>query len=274
MLMESSQQTRGFTLIELLVVVGIILVLAGIGLTVGRTVVESGKKTATADTIRLLGNAAADYSEETGSNVPRVVDLSREFAAPPTSTEFWPLADAADMAGDFVDEEAILPSTALWLVELKRNSPGSYDLVSAVDPKLSTTVTVESADSGNDAALPTILDPFGNPIRFVHPAYDGGYGTFVDGGDKRTDTNRTIDGVDTDDGNVELRRSFRPLSGDGADEGICRNDRAYFYSAGIDGDPGTVFDNVYSADSQPSFPYETSADQIEQNPEVRRLPLE
>src|SRR6185503_13855015 len=103
-----------------------------------------------------------------------------------------------------------------------------------------------------------VKDAFGNPIHFVHPAYDGGFGKYLN--PPATVTNRTNLSVLRRTGvssttTSYYSRSYRPWTpaaggaadlrtGD-ADEGICTGGAGYFYSAGMDGDPGTRDDNVY-----------------------------
>jgi hypothetical protein len=105
----------------------------------------------------------------------------------------------------------------------------------------------------------TVLDAWGNPIRFVHPVWQGGYGAFVKA-DGTLDSSRPDRKVPSVDGLTEISytRSYRTAAGGSgsADEGLCPGNRPYFYSAGRDGDPGTREDNVYG--TPPSFPAETA----------------
>lgn len=272
-------KSGGFTLIELLVVIGIILVLAGIGLTVGQSVIAGGQNAATADTIRLLENASYDFAEETGAQPSSLVDVASETPSD-SDTSIWPMADAADEDGRLTANPGdVIPATALLLLDMKLRSPGSYDLISGIDPALSGSAVLDA--DGSRVQLPTIFDPFGNAIRFVHPAFDGGYGEFWDGEtiDSLMSTSRdprALSGIGTGSESMDLRRSYRPerdgeKKGD-ADEGICRNDRPYFYSAGRDGDAGTLIDNVYSDDARPEFPYETFSEQVMFKEAGRNLP--
>lgn len=111
-----------------------------------------------------------------------------------------------------------------------------------------------------------VKDGWGRPIRFVHPKYAGGFGAFDNGTSldaSRADMSVTY----KQGGNLQtatLRRSYRPFLtasssatqvGD-ADEGIPITSQPYFYSGGVDGDPGTRSDNVYSV--TPKFQAETA----------------
>ena len=115
-----------------------------------------------------------------------------------------------------------------------------------------------------------IRDAWGRPMRFVHPAFHGGYGDFWDPVAERLDGSRGILKVllPTNSGRpfpMEYKRSYRPFAADApgrkatwigdADEGMAVGGRGYFYSAGEDGDPGTRANNVYS--TVPRFPVET-----------------
>lgn len=251
---------RAFTLVELTVVIAIILVLVGIVAAVGTAVLSGGQAQATRDTIRLLDNVVFEYGQQTNSSIPSEIEV---FAEGETSGLLYPIADAAvTQGGDYVDDAGdVIESTALMLYAARENAPGAFDLATAIDPSFSRTVSLNA----NAAAvgLPTVIDAFGNPIRFVHPKWDGRYGPYWDGDSQEPGTN--LREFPDGSGNPILRRSFlvdEPEDGSvrrgDADEGICQGDRPYFYSAGPDGDPGTITDNVYISDAFPSFPYETT----------------
>jgi hypothetical protein len=116
--------------------------------------------------------------------------------------------------------------------------------------------------------LPVLVDAFGAPIRYVHPAFQGGYGDYYDNGSPATVKHRVfLDvGLSPSVGApllARFSRSYRPFGGNtpnnpvgDADEGLAIGGHGYFYSAGVDGDPGTRQDNVYS--KEPSFPGETA----------------
>lgn len=130
----------------------------------------------------------------------------------------------------------------------------------------------------------TVFDAWGNPIRYVHPSLDGVIEDFTNSGTRRTPGDpgdfRSImtdqDGFFSagylpvnvssipfldSDANGELRRNRivsldhetarangsleYPVESD-SDGGRCPTRRPYFYSAGPDGDPATIDDNVYT----------------------------
>lgn len=118
----------------------------------------------------------------------------------------------------------------------------------------------------------SLKDAWGQPIRFVHPAYHGGYGSgFQLQGDgtlvaasNRSNTSelrKKLKQSGGTDRTVSFRRSARPTGsttdnsiGD-ADEGLCAGTMPYFYSTGPDKNAGTRTDNVYT--TKPTYPAET-----------------
>lgn len=281
-----------FTLIELLAVVSVVLILATISLVVGRRVVDTGRTRTAQNLVRVLDQTLVEYLSSTGqSTLPStftagdgsqfpIIDAraATNYLPPPTPelADAWQFAHPAE------------PSLALYMA-LLADAPSAEKMLSQIDAKLlrqndskSGLVTevrtalgpVLDANS-NPLELATIVDPWGNPLRIVHPAYHGGYGTLY----TSTASNPGVFSVATNrPGNfefreprsgvqVQYRRSampFNPLTGlepgdrrefnwvGDADEGLCTNSRPYFYSAGSDFNPGTREDNVYSV--IPTFP--------------------
>jgi prepilin-type N-terminal cleavage/methylation domain-containing protein len=259
--------SRAFTLIELLVVIAIIGILAALVLTVAGRVTKSGRRTLTQHTIGVLDQMYTSYvaDKESGIRSKFTADNGVEF----------PIVDGKVTAGGGPAYNTNPPeaSMALFLLEIGKRGPSGIG-VSGLDSKLLDHVTVVShlgtpfvrdADNNLVTSFLTVKDAFGNPIRFVHPAYQGGYGVFYNPVSvNRPPLNVTRIG---NPANIAYSRSMRPFVpgaagvppdavGD-ADEGICTGGRAYFYSAGADGDPGTREDNVYT--QQPTFPAETAS---------------
>ncbi len=108
-----------------------------------------------------------------------------------------------------------------------------------------------------------IKDPWGNPIRYVHPKFLGGTGRYFQNSGF---VQRNLEHFQVRQGGVlqtyGTRRSLRPFNpssnpsdiGD-ADEGVLDGGRGYFYSVGPDFDPGARADNVYI--DPVKFPAET-----------------
>ncbi len=128
--------------------------------------------------------------------------------------------------------------------------------------------------------MTSVLDAWGNPIRIVHPRFDStivGNGQF--GSIGLLATTDASDGYFTASELPRLANRYLPFRrirrlaptreewrnfdqatissnfangvGD-SDGGACPSPRPYFYSAGPDGDPSTIEDNVYTV--RPRFP--------------------
>ncbi len=194
------------------------------------------------------------------------------------------------------------PTTALFLVEAARHagvegllkSLGTQyvkrDVVSAWGwiPGAAVPGQFDIAP-GNDGAglrplyIPTVLDAWGRPIRFVHPAFAGGAGAYADAagtamvaparsrlrvagpeaGQDPMNFDRSFRGYYRDTSTGQYRPAVGPpfegnvITGD-ADEGRHPTGRPYFYSAGPDGNPGARHLNVYVDGSRPEYPAENA----------------
>lgn len=253
---------RAFTLIELLVVIGIIAVLVAIGFTVATTVLNSGRSQATQSTIIALESAVGELSTSAGL---RPKDYKAYEFVDGSQSVLLPIADGRLGTAGFSKSDRALPSLGRLLRVVKETVPGIESRWQQLDSS-----SLQVSDIGNDEASVSgdeVLDTWGNPIRFVHPSFDGGYGDWFDSeGDRERRDELDLPGGVT--GQIlTLRRSFRPFNptnttvpdpiGD-ADEGICPGGSSgYLYSAGPDGDPGTRADNVY-ASVIPEYPAETA----------------
>ncbi|NUQ53986.1 MAG: type II secretion system protein [Phycisphaerales bacterium] len=269
----SPNPRHAFTLIELLVVIGIIGVLVTIGLFVGRAVVGQGKQRATEGLIQVADKALEAYYNKKGEGPPD------RYTYKNTTTnktyEFAMLDGRPSDAGFDRDKDPAFDSFARFALACK-DVPEADDIIKSVSDsrQVRTVVVAAAADIGATTDLRSVelIDGYGRPLRFVHPAFHGGYGAYLD----QTKNQNTINNSRTHkkvkespNPEFDFRRSYRPFDpnnlgsqdpmtavGD-ADEGICPGSRAYFYSSGIDLDPGTREDNVYSV--KPSFAYETQA---------------
>lgn len=268
-----SAPRRAFTLIELLVVIGIIGVLVAIGLFVGRSVVGQGKQRATEGLIQVAEKALEAYYNKKGEGPPD------RYTYKNTSTnkiyEFAMLDGRASNAGFDRDKDPAFDSFARFALACKDVPEADEVLRSVSDARQVRNVVVATASEiGATSDLRSIefIDGYGRPIRFVHPAFHGGFGAYLDQSKNQSSINnsRTFKKVkEAPNPEFDFRRSYRPFDpnnlgsqdpktavGD-ADEGICPGSRGYFYSSGIDMDPGTREDNVYSV--RPNFAYETQA---------------
>jgi len=170
----------GFTIVELMVVIAIIAVLAAIVLTVGAGVSRSARERLTRDTIRVLDNALDTYvSESGGEGPPRLVEVPHPIAANAGSGEtvlvpFVDGVDATGMSAGSDRDKHTINTVGLFVQAVEQLGVGSSldDLpqgsVGQLDPDEPT-----GTGMNRQPLLTTVLDGWGNPIRAVHPAFDG-----------------------------------------------------------------------------------------------------
>jgi prepilin-type N-terminal cleavage/methylation domain-containing protein len=256
-----TKRLAAFTLIELLVVIGIIAVLAGIGFAVGNGVIESSRAATTQNTIQLLEGYLSDL-DATGEDKKSYKAFKTEFEGMDYEL---PVLDGRERGDGFDKADYPIDSLARFLSAGDQFLGDSSDRWGGLD---STVIRDVEFAVGASASLRGIAltDQWGRPIRAVHPSYDGGFGDYQNAAGtmamrNELSVNETVAGSSN---SLMFRRSYRPFAsgsdqdsvGD-ADEGICQNERVYFYSAGPDGDPGTREDNVYSSTVTPQYPSET-----------------
>lgn len=264
---QTARVQRGFTLVELLVAIGIIAILVALTFGVATTVADSGRTRATEGAIGVLDQALDAYVQAQGSNPPALIKV--ETADMPTGNDpgYYPLFD-----GFSDDDQRPINTVGLFIYEC-RSVPAVQDLIAGLDPKFVANYRPGgTTGSALQPELTTILDAWGNPIRMVHPRFAGEVldGTRINGDpgsfiDLTDDSNGYLVGAETfiPDGEIILsrvrrnalsdqdRRTSAELVGD-SDGGLPPSPRPYFYSAGPDGDPSTIDDNVYSI--SPRFP--------------------
>ncbi len=251
---------RGFSLVELLVVIAVLVILIALTLGVAGTVLTSARAGSATDTIRILDQTVEAWGTNARGSLPS------EFVLPDGTV--LPAVDGRATEDGATEFDPAWPSLSIYLAAVQEQDTVA-SVVQAIEG--SRRVTFQDEDTlDTDRDFIRIEDPWGNPIRFVHPRFDGGWGEYWDG--SALDSDRTPALLSFGDPSVAFRRSWRPfeltdgeipVNGEGvaatgdADEGFCPGGgtRAYFYSAGPDGDPGTIEDNVYS--ERPQFPVET-----------------
>jgi len=292
------RRIRAFTLIELLVVIAIIGILVTIVTTVGANAIRGGKARQTQDTIRVVDTAVTTYLNDLGKVPPAFIAAF----APSISPQFdgadfaaYPMADAVDLTSGSEMNKTRINSIGLFMRAL--DDVGLGDTLASVDPQVLTRWDGDGdlvddsgtapSGAGQQPELRTLLDGWGKPLRFVHPAWDGliteednlgnprpvnSWGTALmpintaatgDGTGYWLEANRSPAGYDssnaTDFPIQMLRRNFltdkdrdiwsdpAPAIGD-SDGGYTIGNVPYIYSAGPDGDPSTLDDNAYTTE--------------------------
>lgn len=272
--MKPVRERPGFTLIELLIVIGIIAVLMGIAIVVGMRVTDSGKNKSTKDLLLALDTIyTAAQNGNSGQVLPPLIADSRLFSNrnDPAATLWIPVADARAKSGQNGGDNLMLNSAALFLWQARQYPEAAKaieslptKLIKNMDPDDPETTSGAAANESNvvgQPQLPTPIDAWGNPIRYVHPAFDG----LIQGGGGTAASYKALNTVITPptSGRLlfgEIRRNAikrgdpttDPALAADSDGGTCVGGRPYFYSAGPDGDPSTIEDNVYSL--QPTLP--------------------
>lgn len=240
---------RGFTLLELMIVFVIIALLISVSLMVGHRVAGSSKIKATQNVLQSLDQAMESYVQAKGGTASKFPDRFVD-----ANKDEFPLADA-------VYSNTLIPSGEL-AIELLRNEPASAAILKGIPAEFVTldtastvaitgVVPVKTATGNSVTAitLTHIKDAWGQPIRFVHPSYHGIYGTGANPA-------RAISlkrGGTPSNFNIERLWQMTGLANPAnqGDGGLCSGGRPYFYSAGPDGNPATIEDNVYSV--KPTF---------------------
>lgn len=285
---QQAARTRAFTLVELLVAIGIVVLLVALTLGVGSSVANAGRKRSTEAALQVLDQTLDRYIEVTGGLPPALVQVpaNRLAGGGPLQGQdlYYPLVDGVGQAGASGTREPI-NSVGLYLLAAEPVS-GIQNIIAGLDqryvrayrPVINNRGQAQSAQAQPE--LLTVFDAWDNPIRMVHPRFDG---TVLGGGD--FGAVNVIRVGDQSDGffapgelplqanrfvairqirrlaptradwltysETEIANNFVNGVGD-ADGGICPAPRPYFYSAGPDGDPATIEDNIYT--TRPRFP--------------------
>jgi type II secretory pathway pseudopilin PulG len=226
-----TRNPRAFTLVELLVVIGIIILLLGVAFTVGRSVTNSGRMRQTEQTLRVLDTALSEYIHSQEKNPPAWV---QDPGSPASPRSVVPVVDGV---GRTANGDMAIDSVALFMLQCK-GLPQIEAKFRDLDARLVRTVEM---DFGNGReSLTTVLDGWGRPVRYVHPAFGGS----VHPPSQQQNFLNVATLITLQPGYQfaipEIRRS-----GQDSDGGAPQGNRPYFYSAGPDGDPSTVDDNVY-----------------------------
>jgi prepilin-type N-terminal cleavage/methylation domain-containing protein len=277
--MAARSRSRAFTLLELLVVIGIIGILIGITLAIGSAVTSGAKQRLTADTIRVLDTTVEAYVKAKGDIPDPWITFpdAQPGGNAANANKIFPIADARNMSDT---DTALRPtghqminSVGLFMAQAEK-VPAAKAALSNLSPKVIKQYSFKAG--GSDVTLNTVFDAWGKPMRYVHPAFQGSWSgdrtasSGASGGMAPTTVDSTqfpaIAGAPTSFIWLPtmLRRNHKDLRANltmpymSADEvpdsdgARCTGGRPYFYSAGPDGDPSTVEDNIYS--TVPAFP--------------------
>lgn len=248
---HTSRSTRtgrlpAFTLVELLIVVAIISTLVGIATVVGAKVIGGGKVKTTREILMTLDQAFTEYTNATGGKTldPMVRIVTGAGAA---GEKYIPMIDGVDQAG------VPIPSLGLFLKRVE-GVEAADKVLKNIPSKFVRLVTI------NGVQYTSVLDAWGKPIRFVHPALDGLLqDSQASGGANPMMPRRLVEIVDLpaemttgskiDANYLQVRRNavaVRDTAGNtvptepDSDGGTCQSGRAYFYSVGPDGKAGTI----------------------------------
>lgn len=258
---NSRRHPTGFTVIELAVVVAIIAILIGMVIVVGGKVIDSTRERATKQTLLALDAALAEYMAAKEGKLPPPL-VTYHFDANTGLARKAPLADGSFAPS--ANNVRPIPSTALLLKELA-TVPAADKLVKSIPSRFLRFSPTQIAagdppiDDPNPVQLTEVLDAWGHPIRFVHPAYDG---LLFDRPDVAVpsraaprELRRIIDGelvtneVPNDlqqvrrNNFVTWNESAAPVPSPDADGGLCPGNRPYFYSTGPDAKAGFLREN-------------------------------
>jgi len=245
---------RAFTLIELLIVIGILVLLMAISVVVGAKIVGSGKQRATEGILKALDTSLSEYIHTQERNPPPIVTDPRD------NQHVLPVADAMipPLTGG---NDRLLNSVGLFLLQTKA-VPEANSSVSGIDAKYLKTFDPDSqgmsaANSPIDTqpSLLTVFDGWGQPIRYVHPAFQGAFPdysganllsyTAPDGSrwlDKRAGAPPPGKSFNFTQGIRRNASSTNAAIFPDADGGLVPNNRPYFYSVGPDGHTGYSVD--------------------------------
>ncbi len=283
----SNTQRTGFSLVELLVVISIIGILVAITTMVGSAVINNGKRQATLGVIQSLDQALTAYMDSKGSVPPALVEVpyanlpsSIQSAMPGDVSAFYPAIDgrARENTSDELNE---VNSVALF-IQSASVVPAAQTVFTEMDSKF---IQNYSPDEQVLPFLLTAFDAWGNPIRYVHPKFDGiierDPRTLANAGEPVNIVNPNkpffVAGALPMDATTRVRMKFirrnRLVQADynqvapqatglnqqqlsefsllpDSDGGLTVGNKPYFYSAGPDGDPSTIEDNIYSNSPQ------------------------
>ncbi len=228
-----------FTLIELLIVIGIISILIVLGLSVAGKVSNTGRTHVTKETLKVLDSALTALIQSEGSATPPAWVIDPR----PTNNMSRVIQPVVD--GRCETTNNMVNSVGLFLLQCN-SIPSAKAALKGLDSKFIREYTPDDnpgTDFTKQWSIPTVFDAWGNPIRYVHPAFKGTIPVPPAAG--FADVTSLVQTPQAHAfGIARIRRSNVAPDID-ADGGLNAAARPYFYSAGPDGDPSTIEDNIY-----------------------------
>lgn len=239
---NSSNQRRAFTLIELLVVISVIAILVSLTLAAGGKVVSVGRERGTQWTLQTLDSMISEYVQANGAiPSPTVKD-------PTNSSRLVAIVDGG--AGASASTLEPFDSTAWLVYQLQSQGAEAVAALDQLDDRVRKVgLSNNNVASGTSTGGRTtrIVDVWGNPIRYVHPRFGGIHGEGKNLSEKCAETL----GLKANEDLLFRDFSRDPKNKQDSDGGSPVGRRPYFYSAGADGDPSTIDDNIYL--TRPTF---------------------
>lgn len=269
---QSSSTVRAYTLIELLVVIGIIGILMAIAVAVGSNVVGGGKSKSTSDVLKTLDTALAQYMSGRNGKAPLpFVTHPIESTHP---SELIPIVDGEIRLG-MGGRQFMMANSAAFFVLQSKDVSAADNIIKGIPTRFMRDYTSDPDADPDIPVMPTPIDAWGNPIRYVHPSFDGALYDNPGASNPAPTTFRQIQDVLDNPPNgrtfsfTEIRRAYFVNGGSASDNakltdgGTCVGDRGYFYSLGPDGKAGFErradgsvadynADNIYS--TKPNLP--------------------
>ncbi len=271
---------RGFTLIEMLVVIIIVGILVTLVVAVGARVTTTSRANVTRDVIRSLDTSLSNYVADSGEDRPPPFVAYEENTT--VGNRNFPVIDGVIPSNS---GGSVINSIGLYLLQARDYSSAigvaeglGSDFVKLYTPPASGGGGQVTQNNGQPELL-TVFDAWGQPIRYVHPLFEG---EVTDGSRADCDPGSPVRMRGSTAANngyfyseppvfyqelafQRVRRNFitekerdpdecpnamQLTPGDG-DGGKTNAGRPYFYSMGPDADPSDREDNVYT--DEPRF---------------------